>query len=78
MSYLSIMISRVIGIITDLDSQKFAGKSVRHRGSNGDQGNSIDGVLETDEAPKVTGHVTGHCGHQTNVTNGNDKARVAS
>ncbi len=78
MSYLSMVISRVIGIRTDLDSQKFAGKSIRHRGSNGNQGNSIDGVLEADEAPEVTSHVTSHCGHQTNVTDGDDKARVAS
>mgnify|MGYP007015609546 CR=1 FL=1 len=49
----------------------------RNRGSEGDESNSVDGILQVDEAAQVTGDITDNSGTGTNEDQRNNEAGVS-
>ena len=60
-----------------LNSRDFACKDVRHGGADGNEGNGVDGVLEVDEAAKMTGHISGDCRHQSDPSDWDEEAGIS-
>lgn len=60
-----------------LNGSDFTGKGVRNRGSEGDESNSVDGILQVDEAAQVTGDITDNSGTGTNEDQRNNEAGVS-
>ena len=49
----------------------------RHRGSQSDEGDGIDAILEIDEATKMTGDVSNDGSTETNGSDGDDEGGVS-
>ena len=52
-------------------------RPTRHAGSQGDEGDGIDTILEVDEASKMTRDIANDSSVCTNEENGNNKCRIS-
>ena len=59
-----------------LNCRDFACKDVRHGGPDGDEGDGVDGVLQVDEAAKLSGHISGNGRHQSDPGDRDEEAGV--
>jgi len=60
-----------------LNSGGLGGEGIRHRGSQSDEGDGVDAILEIDEATEMTGDVSNDGGTDTNGSDGDDEGGVS-
>ena len=70
----SLSSSAFLGVFWTLEIARF---HTRNGGSEGDESNSVDGILQVDEAAQVTSDITDNSGTGTNEDQRNEEAGVA-